>query len=67
MQPEQMVHAAAAGIPPIDVIIDNFPLLDEWDDRYRYVIELGRDMDPLPDIIAATEQGPGLCQPGLAR
>jgi cysteine desulfuration protein SufE len=50
MQLEQMDHAGAAGVPPIDVIIDNFALLDEWDDRYRYVIELGRGMDPLPDI-----------------
>ena len=45
-----MDQAAGAGIPPIDDIIDNFALLDEWDDRYRYVIELGRGMDPLPDI-----------------
>ena len=33
----------------IDEIVDNFTLLDEWDDRYRYVIELGRDLVPLPD------------------
>ena len=33
----------------IDEIIDNFSLLDEWDDRYRYLIELGRTLDPLPD------------------
>ena len=33
----------------IDEIIDNFSMLDEWDDRYRYVIELGRAMSPLPD------------------
>ncbi|HEY2756661.1 MAG TPA: SufE family protein, partial [Pseudolabrys sp.] len=26
-----------------------FSLLDEWDDRYRYVIELGRMLPPLPD------------------
>jgi cysteine desulfuration protein SufE len=45
-----MDQAPSAGIPPIDDIIDNFSLLDEWDDRYRYVIELGRGMDPLPDI-----------------
>lgn len=38
----------SADIPPIDDIIDNFALLDEWDDRYRYVIELGRGMNPLP-------------------
>src|SRR5271169_5716005 len=29
-------------------IIDNFSVLDEWDDRYRYLIELGRDLRPLP-------------------
>jgi cysteine desulfuration protein SufE len=33
----------------IDEIIENFSLLDEWDDRYRYVIELGRMLPPLPD------------------
>jgi cysteine desulfuration protein SufE len=33
----------------IDEIIDNFALLDEWDDRYRYVIELGRTLPPLPE------------------
>ena len=33
----------------IDDIIDNFSMLDDWDDRYRYVIELGRAMSPLPD------------------
>jgi cysteine desulfuration protein SufE len=33
----------------IDDIIDNFALLDEWDDRYRYVIELGRELPPLPE------------------
>jgi len=31
----------------IDEIIDNFALLDEWDDRYRYLIELGRPLPPL--------------------
>ena len=33
----------------IEEIKDNFALLDEWDDRYRYVIELGRMLDPMPD------------------
>jgi cysteine desulfuration protein SufE len=33
----------------VDEIIENFSLLDEWDDRYRYVIELGRKLPPLPD------------------
>lgn len=33
----------------IDEIRENFELLEEWDDRYRYVIELGRTLEPLPD------------------
>jgi cysteine desulfuration protein SufE len=33
----------------IDEIRENFELLDEWDDRYRYVIELGRTLEPLPE------------------
>ena len=33
----------------IDEIRDNFALLDEWDDRYRYVIELGRTLAPMSD------------------
>ena len=33
----------------IDEIKDNFALLEDWDDRYRYVIELGRTLDPMPD------------------
>ena len=44
-----MEHSSA-GIPAIEEIIDNFSLLDEWDDRYRYVIELGRGMSPLPEL-----------------
>ena len=33
----------------IDDIVENFELLDQWDDRYRYVIELGRTLPPLAD------------------
>jgi cysteine desulfuration protein SufE len=33
----------------IDEIRDNFALLDDWDDRYRYVIELGRTLTPMPE------------------
>ena len=33
----------------IDDIRDNFALLDDWDDRYRYVIELGRTLTPMPE------------------
>ena len=31
----------------IDAIRADFAFLDEWEDRYRYVIELGRTLEPL--------------------
>ena len=35
----------------VDEIIENFALLEEWDDRYRYLIELGRTLAPLPESV----------------
>jgi cysteine desulfuration protein SufE len=33
----------------IDEITENFSLLDDWDDRYRYLIELGRSLEPVSE------------------
>jgi cysteine desulfuration protein SufE len=33
----------------LETILENFSLLDDWDDRYRYLIELGRTLQPLAD------------------
>lgn len=33
----------------IETIIENFELLDDWDDRYRYLIELGGELEPLDE------------------
>ncbi len=41
--------ADADPVTTIDDIRDNFALLDEWDDRYRYVIELGRTLEPMSE------------------
>jgi cysteine desulfuration protein SufE len=38
----------------IEEITENFEVLDDWDDRYRYVIELGRMLAPFPEA-ARTE------------
>jgi cysteine desulfuration protein SufE len=35
----------------IDDIRADFALLDDWEDRYRYVIELGRGLAPLPEAL----------------
>lgn len=32
-------------------IAETFEFLDEWEDRYRHVIELGRAMEPLDDAV----------------
>src|SRR5258708_4193892 len=34
---------------PLDQIVSDFEFLDDWEDRYRYIIELGRTLAPLPD------------------
>jgi cysteine desulfuration protein SufE len=33
----------------IDDILSDFELIEDWDERYRYLIDLGRHLDPLPD------------------
>jgi len=33
----------------IDELIDNFSFLDSWEDRYKYLIELGGQLPHLPD------------------
>ena len=32
-------------------IVEDFEFLDDWEDRYRMVIELGRAMEPLPEAL----------------
>jgi cysteine desulfuration protein SufE len=39
----------SATRPSFDEILADFDLLSDWEDRYRYVIELGRGLAPLPD------------------
>src|ERR1700712_5972965 len=33
----------------LEKIIDDFEFLDDWEDRYRYVIELGKALPELPE------------------
>lgn len=36
-------------ITPLATILENFSFLDDWEDRYRYVIELGGELEPLTE------------------
>lgn len=38
-----------ADTAALQAIRDDLAFLDDWDDRYRYLIDLGRAMPPLPD------------------
>ncbi len=33
----------------LEDIRENFSFLDDWEDRYRYVIELGKELEPLTE------------------
>jgi len=37
--------------PAFEEIADAFVFLDDWEDRYRHVIDLGRAMPPLEDAL----------------
>lgn len=37
--------------PEFDEIAETFDFLDDWEDRYRHVIELGKAMQPMPDAL----------------
>lgn len=43
------------GMSNIDEIIDNFEFLDEWEDRYKYLIELGDGLEPFPAELQTDE------------
>jgi cysteine desulfuration protein SufE len=45
----------AATVTSIDEILENFELLDDWEDRYRYVIELGNQLEPLSEAEHSAE------------
>lgn len=38
-------------MPTLSEIRDDFALLDDWEDRYRYVIELGRQLPEFPEAL----------------
>ncbi|MDM7917010.1 MAG: SufE family protein [Candidatus Eisenbacteria bacterium] len=47
---------------PIEDVIDAFSLLDDWTDKYRYIIELGKALPPLPDELKTNDNKVLGCQ-----
>ena len=46
----------------IDELIENFDLLDDWEDKYRYIIDLGARMDVLPENLKTDDWKVHGCQ-----
>ncbi len=37
--------------PEFEDLVDTFEFLDDWEDRYRHVIDMGKAMEPLEDAL----------------
>ena len=36
-------------------LLEDFDILESWEDRYRYIIDLGKDLEPYPDLYRTEE------------
>jgi len=43
------LSAAADLVAAQEEIVDTFSLLDDWTDRYQYIIDLGKQLPPFPE------------------
>ncbi len=37
--------------PEVEELIENFQFLDDWEDRFRYIIDLGRKLEPMDETL----------------
>ena len=44
----------------IDELIENFSILDDWEDKYQYLIELGEKLSPLDEKFKTIRNGKGV-------
>ncbi len=40
-----------AQVTTLDDVLETFEFLDDWEDRYGYIIDLGKSVDTLPDTL----------------
>ncbi|MCZ6834586.1 MAG: SufE family protein [Planctomycetota bacterium] len=45
----------SAAIPSIDSLVEKFQFIEDWEDRYTYLIELGRKLEPMADSDMTSE------------
>ncbi|WP_300599793.1 SufE family protein [Niabella sp.] len=55
--------ANSKSIPEIEQeIVADFSLFDSWDDKYEYIIDLGKKLQPLDDVFKKEENKVKGCQ-----
>ncbi len=37
--------------PAFEELVETFEFLDDWEDRYRHVIDMGKSLDPMEDAL----------------
>lgn len=37
------------ALPSLNELTENFSLFDDWEERYRYLLDLGKMLPPMPD------------------
>lgn len=49
------INPESQPVTAIDDLIADFEILDDWEDRYRHVIDLGRQLPPLAEAAHSAE------------
>ncbi len=60
-QPEYVANPFGTRISA-DEIVENLSFFDAWDDRYRYIIDLGRELPPLDEALRTEDRLVRGCQ-----
>ncbi|MDZ7785357.1 MAG: SufE family protein [Halioglobus sp.] len=45
-----------------DDIVETLSFFDDWEDRYKYIIDLGRELPPMPDELKTEDRKVRGCQ-----
>lgn len=43
--------AEIEALPSINELVENFSLFDDWEERYRYLIDLGKSLEPMDEAL----------------
>ena len=50
-----MTEMTEANLPSLEEVFESFEFLDDWEERYRYIIDLGRQLPAFEDTLKTPE------------